>query len=526
MWLKHYKISRSNSFITSNYQVFKDCMLNFKAVGALTILGLIGLILNVVYYILQVDYFGINREIEVYFVALSLTGLGITVLLAGQIGPMALPLYLDKKEIYGSKIADEIFSVIINWMVFFSIPVVLILYYFAPIIIQLIVPGFDQTDQNAIQSLFLLLIFSTPFHIINILSNNLLNAQNIYGRIELINILRIIISIIVLVLLFEKLGIYTLILSYWLEVILNLVFNIFLLIKIKFNYQLRISSSGFNHFKFFKQTSIAYLSSGSSQLYNFILTASVSFLPAGIYAIFKYTETILMKISAIVVMPINTVFFTAFAEDFSKKSKALNLRIEEAINFGLLLSVLILSLSVSFGNDILAFLWGTNFSTVNQEIAFSFFILNIITLLFFTIKNIFFRVSLVYKLTFFTYLGQAVAWLLATAYAYFVIKHFKTEGLGSVIIFISLCHTIISFFVIYNHDKKISTVFNFNYFAKLIFLFLCSLLMGYLINQLAVFNFDFNTRLNTFLNLLIKGLLIFPPILLLLKLMKIDIVTR
>lgn len=501
-------------------------MLNFKAIGALTILGLIGLILNVVYYILQVDYFGINRDIEIYFVALSLTGLGITALLAGQIGPLALPLYLDKKEMYGSKIADEIFSVIINWMVCFSIPVVLTLFYFAPLIIQLIVPGFDQDDQGVVLSLFRLLVFSIPFQLINILSNNLLNAQNIYGRVELINIIRIIISIIVLLLLFEKLGIYTLILSYWLEVILNLIFNIFLLIKIKFNYRLKLNSIRFNHFGFFKQASIAYVSSGSSQLYNFVLTASVSFLPEGIYAIFKYTETILMKISAIVVMPINTVFFTTFAEDFSKKSNVLNLRIKEAINFGLLLSVLILSLSISFGDEILAFLWGTNFLTINQEIAFSFFILNIITLLFFTIKNIFFRVSLVYKLTFLTYIGQTIAWLLATAYAYFAIKHFYIEGLGSVIIFISICHTILSLFVVYSYDKNIITVFNFNYFIRLSFLFLFSLLVGYLINQFVIFDFDLNMRLNAFLNLLIKGGIILLPIFLFLKIMSIEIIPK
>lgn len=501
-------------------------MLNFKAVGFLTIIGVIGLLLNIVYYILQVDYFGIDRQIEIYFIALNLTGLGLTALLAGQIGPLALPIYLEKREKHGTKIADEVFSVIINWMFVFSIPVASILLCFAPFIIQLIVPGFEEIDQRSILLLFRILIFTIPIQVVNILLNNLLNAQNIYGRVELINILRIVISIVVLILLFDELGVYALILSYWIEVLLSFFINVFLLNRIHFNYQAKLYSSRFNHFKFFKQSSSAYFGSGSSQFYNFVLTASVSFLPVGIYAIFKYTETILMKISGIVLMPMNTVFFTTFAEEFNKKAKGLNKHIEQAINFGLLLSILILSLSVSFGNDILTFLWGGRFSTVNYQIAYTFFVLNIITLVFFTIKTIFYRVALVYKQTFKIYLSQGLGWLVSSVYAYFSIKYFQSTGLGSVIIFVSLFPLIISFFVIYSYDKKIRTVLNFRYFVKLIVLLVATLFFGYHINQLGLFNFQYAIRINALMGLLIKGGIMLPIIFLLLRVMNIPIVPK
>ena len=113
---------------------------------------------------------------------------------------------------------------------------------------------------------------------INSLCSNLLNANQIYGRVQLTNIFRVLLSILALIYFFESLGIYALIISFWIGVILSLVINVVLLVRLKFSYHFVFSCPQFDHQTFFKRASSAYLHNGGNQFFIFILTASASFL--------------------------------------------------------------------------------------------------------------------------------------------------------------------------------------------------------------------------------------------------------
>jgi peptidoglycan biosynthesis protein MviN/MurJ (putative lipid II flippase) len=483
-------------------------MLNFRKVGLLTLISFVGLVLNTLYYILQIHYFGIGREIENYFVAISLCGFALSFTIVGHIGQMVLPIYLEQKEKYNSAVADEIYSVVFNWMMTFSIVITVFLFFSSSFFIQLLTPGFATSDHLTINTLFDILILTIPLQVANILIGSLLNANKIYGRLETLNVFRILCSILILVFFFEKLGLYALVIGYQLESILYFFLNIFLVVQEKFSYHLRFTSETFQPISFFKNSSVAYLRNGSRELFQFTLTASVSFLPEGILAIYKYTESILMKVAALVLNPIQTIFFTSVANEYAINSSRDFSMVSKALNFCFLYIILVVSFCASFGNDILSILWSNHFESTNQNVAYLFLLFQMITLFPLAIKGLFFKTALIYKEAKAIYTALAVSWIIATAFCYLTVRYFEIGGLAAVILFTPFISAIFAFGVIYKKDRQIRQVFKLDYALKLLCILCISIISGYFINEvIGIISIVDSKQINLLLSFGIKSIL-------------------
>jgi putative peptidoglycan lipid II flippase len=483
-------------------------MLNFRKVGILTIINFAGLLLNIIYYILQVSYFGISREIENYFTAIGLCGLALSFTIVGHIGQMALPIYLEKKEKNGERIADDFFRVLFNWVIIFSLVITTLFFICSPFIIKIIVPGFESADHQVINSIFRILIITIPLQVANVLFGTLLNANKIYGRLEMANLIRVPLSIIILTLLFDRFGLYTLVICYVLESCLFFFLNLVLIKQLKFNYRLTLNSSHFELFPFLQRSSSAYLRNGAREFYLFILTASISFLPIGVFALYKYTESIFQKISSLVLRPVQTIFFTTFANDHAKnKTLKVNI-ISEALQFSWLYAIIVISFCSAFGKDILGLLWSEHFQTADQHLAFSFLLFHIFSLIFFSAQVLFVRVALVYNQIFSIYISLAVSWAASAIFCYFTIKYFNVNGLKASIIFTPLLAALSTFFVLYRVNKQLRKILNLKYFSKLLFTLIISSLLGIFIDHIiGTIRFLGHFRIDLFLSLLLKSII-------------------
>lgn len=490
-------------------------MFNLRTVGWLTLLKLIGLLFGVVYYIFQVQYLGIGRTIETYFVALALTSFVLSLTLAGQVGQLLLPLYHDFELRINTQKANQVFSVVINWMIILAIPLLLFFFVISPFLINTIVPGFNSEDQNSVLLLFRVMIFSSFFQMVNIFFDSFLNVKKVYGRAEAVTIFRTLIGILSLVFFYETLGVWALVLSLWIEHLLNFIINLFLLPRVSFRYYFQFSTTLFDHRSFFKKAASAYVLVGSGQIYQLVFTAAISFLSPGIYAVYKYVGNIFIRIENLILSPSGTVFFTSYSEAVSKKSQNLNLLFKKAWFFNFIFSSIAILLTISFGENLLQFLWADKYQSSNKMLAYIFLTLYMVTLLLNGISNLFLRVILVKGKAGQLYVGQGIVWLFLAIFTYYSIPNFQAYGLGMLVVLVPFLITMFYTVLIAKYSFDLLKAIDLKIVFRLLMLSIPILIVGYYLNEWIDLNIvNFSDRLNSFVNLASKSLLLIPLIIL------------
>ena len=113
-------------------------------------------------------------------------------------------------------------------------------------------------------------------------------------------------------LLFEHFGVWVLAISLLTGKIVEFLFYFANLYKIGYRYKLVTKVDGFDHRQFFKTMRSTFTYVGATQIYSMVLTASISFLPEGVYAIFKYVQNLATKVRGLFIQPFITIFFTNY----------------------------------------------------------------------------------------------------------------------------------------------------------------------------------------------------------------------
>ena len=484
-------------------------MLKLRTIGGLTVLKIVGILLSVVYYMLQVDYFGLSREIEHYFVAYSLLVIAFSLTIAGFIAEMVLPLIHKQQKQFDKVVVEKTVSVVLNWLFLFTGLLCVFLCLIAGNLTELIAPGFSISDQETTSMLFRWIIFSLILQVVNVIFNSFFHAKEIYGRTEWVIIIRVIVSIFVLIYFFQSLGIWTLVLNVWAQQVISFIITFIILYRIKYKHYFLLSIKEFNHRLFFKKASSAYFYSFSNQLFQFVLTALVSYLPIGVYAVYKYIDNIMVRIISVVLSPTTTIFFTDFSNAFNQKSKQLYLLLRKAHNFNFLVAALATVLFISFGDNVLQFLWGANYNTSNKGIAYTFLILNVLALFFLNMQHLFNAVVLVHQQSKQLYLIQGLACLINTLFAIIAIKNFESWGLASVILLSAFTSALFLAFILYQINKKIFRYFDTGFILRAVLMTGILLMVGYFLNQYLNIEINsFGNRANNLINLSIKSLLL------------------
>ena len=432
-----------------------------KVLVKLFSLKFLAAILGVTFSILQIRYFGASRLIEIYFAAQSLVYIVTSLTQSGQLSEIFLPVY---HQLNGMKdrLGFKALNLILSRMLIFGLLLTVIVFFLTPYIIQLTVPGFEASDQEFATLIFRVLLPYILLQIINSFFINILNAEEKFGRAELLGLINSALNVFSLIVLFPYLGIWALVVALLLGKCIEFIFYIIQLAKLGYRLSFVWKLEGFDHTEFFKAARSTVGYAVSTQLYTMVLTASISYLPEGSFAIFKYLQNLSSKIQSLVVQPFVTIFFTLYSKsldalDYLNDLFQKNMKSLLAINAFLIIIIFLT------GEQAIEVIWGGDkFQGDDVQLAYRFFQFNAIAILIGTINLLYRKMAVVDGKGKLLYRYWTVSQLLSALLSYLLIYKFDVDGLLFVIPLNALLLTTATY-VVY---LKGSIVLNFNFVER------------------------------------------------------------
>ena len=466
-------------------------------------LKLLTSLLGLGYSILQVRYFGASRAIEIYFAAQSLIYLVTSLTQSGQLAEIFLPEY-HKLNAIKKGLGFKGLNIVINRLVLWGSLIIAIVFIFTPFFINLLIPGFSYEDKQQATLMFRILLPYLFLQINNSFFITVLNAEEKYGRAELLRVSNTIVNILCLVFLYSFVGIWTLVISLLSGKLIEFIFYSIQLYKIGFRYSFKLSIPEFNHISFFKTMQSTFMYIGATQIYNIVLMASISFLPQGTYAIFKYVQNLGNKIKGLFIQPFLTIFFTQYSkllQKFKKVVSEFNKNMRSIIN----VSVIMIIGTILLGDFILDLIWGSkNFDIKDVEMAYLFLLFNIGSVLISSIGGIYRKMTVAQGKGKRLYSFWVVSQLLSAVSTYILISNFKINGL----LFIIPLNTFLMGLTSYMVYKKTKNSIYYNFFNKVNLIGLGLIAVAF---SLKYFSLNFNiieNKLNLILFLILITLIL------------------
>ena len=433
-------------------------------------------LLGICYSILQVRYFGTSRAIEVFFVAQNLVYLVTSLTQSGQLSEIFLPEYLRLKKI-DIKLSFSALNVIINRFFIFSSIALLIIFALTPWLTKLMVPGYGLEDQELVTLIFRILLPYLLLQVINSFFKTVLNAEKKFGRAEALGFVNTIINILFLIFLYDYIGVWSLVVSALLGRFIEFLVYLWQLYKIGYIYQFRLKIEMFDHAIFFKTMRSTFIYVLATQFYNIILTSSISFLPEGVYAIFKYVQNLVGKIRGLSIQPFITIFFTEFNANTKDKS------IPEKFYSSLIgVNTLIFIGSILGGNYIIYTLWGNDkFGEESIYMAYCFLIFNMCGILFSSLGSVYRKMVVSIGHAKLLYNFWSVSQFITAGVTYFLLSKFQLEGLFWIIPINAFLMGLCSYLVY----RMKSNSWSYNYFNLnslwLLLIIITSVIMKYML---------------------------------------------
>jgi putative peptidoglycan lipid II flippase len=478
------------------------------------------MLVGLVYSVLQVRFFGASRKVDAFFVAMTALNVVTSLIQGGQVAEAFLPEYLKQKKIYGPHAAHRLLSTVLNRMILFTAMVLILLYFMAPFIIGLLGPGLESNYKLLSTNLFSLSLLLILFSLTTYFIQTALNAEQVYGRVELTGLINGTVSIILLVLFYKKLDIYVLVYSLLAGKIIEFLIGLYFLKRIGFQYNFLWKADNYKLKDFFKVmfSSSGYV--GATQINIAVMTAMASFLPAGTLSIFNYVQQLNTKANGIIMGPVSTVFFSQFSNNVALGKQNLVSYMKKPISGVFVVTFIVCCFIALVGKDLLHFLWSKkSLSAQEFTIAYWMLFLNFFGSIFSTTGTIYRKAAIS--------LGNAKAWyqngifaqLFLAVYSFFSIYYFGIFGLATIIILHKLLMTLISFLISERSGVKSSKMIYEMLSAKKFIIFSVFLLIGTLVLLLG-FNM---LELPTINNIIIKSFLLVVIIFsLLLNLYKVE----
>lgn len=463
-------------------------MKNSRSIIILTLLKLLGAVLGIVYSIVQVRYFGVGTDIEAYFAASSLVYLITSLSQSGQLAEVFLPEYHTVSSTHGKESGHRAFSVVINYIVIALILFSALFYAGAPYLVKLIVPGFDEATQLLTLQVFRILLLFLVLQVINAFITTLLNAERIYGKAEWAALVNSIVSILCIVLLYNYMGIWSVVVALLAGKIIEFVMSLSLLRQMNMRYYFIFSSEGFNHKRFFGTLSGTIFYVSSTQLYTLVLNASVSLLPQGVFAVFQYAQTIYGKISSILIQPISTVFFTNFSELNSKEKAAEVKRFtQDNLAVSMILGAFTFAVFFVCGQDFIELIWGgEKFDKQAVELSYWFLCTFFITFIFQGEFAIYRKIAVTVGLSRTVYLISALGMLISAAITYCFIQWWSTFGLYWVIIISKGLFMMVPVLLIYFKRRELYVYPQGHFLLKLVSISITTMVLGYFFHDMSI----------------------------------------
>src|ERR1039457_1407538 len=264
-------------------------MKGLKSILSLSGINLLIIFSGILSSILNAKYYGVSRQIECFFSASLLSRLILSFTQTGQIVEFVIPRFIKLKTEEKFEDGNKLFSGVLNNQILFGILLTAICCIFAKQIIDVLVPGFSDNDKLLTTHIFFILLPTIIINLIIGVLTSFLNAGGIYGRNEMIQFFGGLISIGLLVALYRSMGIMALVFATLISQCFALGAEVFLLFtKTKMRYRFVLFNDIFSIKDFFSIFKLTIYYASSLQILNFAINAALSFLPQGIYAVYRY----------------------------------------------------------------------------------------------------------------------------------------------------------------------------------------------------------------------------------------------
>jgi putative peptidoglycan lipid II flippase len=303
-----------------------------KAIAAITAINGASALLSVLNISVIAYFHGLSRPLEVYFAAVQLFMLVNSLTQTGKIGDIFLPVYHNLKHSTGHAGAFAAFAVIMNWMFCCALVLCGVLFAVAPVLMQLLIPGFSAMDQELGVQMFRWLIPLLALQIFMTLAQTLANAEKKFGLPESLGIFSKLATLAVISVFSGSSGAWALVCGLWAGTLVQGCGFVLITRNLGYRHVWKLAQTGFNHWTLFRQLLVTLLYVLSTQIYLFILNAALSFLPQGGYGVFKYVEQLYAKTNSILLRPIGVVFFTHFSEAMARGLSGLRELAQKALS--------------------------------------------------------------------------------------------------------------------------------------------------------------------------------------------------
>jgi peptidoglycan biosynthesis protein MviN/MurJ (putative lipid II flippase) len=436
-----------------------------KILLKLTGLKLIASVFGLLYSILQVRFFGASGQVDAFFIATSSVYLITSLLQGGQLAEVFMPEYLNQKKTNSITNAHLLLSAIMTRILVIGVIVLILLFFLAPFIINLLGPGLDIQYKSLSINLFYISLPLILLTLIASFTNTTLNAEQIYGRAEMTGLISSLVSTTLLILFYQELGVYVLVYALLAGKIIDFLVTLYFLHQIGYKYSFTWSVPNFNINSFFKVmlTTSGYVT--ATQIYSTLLTAMSSYLPVGSISIFNYVQQLYVKASGILNGPLNTVFFSKFSNHVADQKVNLDDFMKRPLIATVVINFLMFCFIYFVGEELLHVLWSKkNLSVAELSIAYKMLVLGFFALIFGSAGQLFRRASVAHGKANLLYKGWIVAQLLSIPYTFVAIYYFGINGL----ITIPLVNTFLMAYVCVYVAKKVDI--NVNLLAKELFL--------------------------------------------------------
>lgn len=331
-----------------------------KSIGAMTILNIVGAVIGVINSIVVVQYFGVSREIEVYFAAIGMQMTITGLMQTGQLAEAFLPAYMTIREDRNKDDAFAAFSVIVNWMLLGAAAIGLLAGLLAYPMMRLRIPGFESEEILQSAALFRVLIPVIGLQVAMNMFSTLANAEKWFGYPEAIGVGSRVLSLIAIIALVPVIGIWALVVALWIGVSVGLIAQVLILRRLGFRHRFIFSLTDFKARSVFINLIYTLGYTFVTQFYSFAIDAALSSCNPGVFAIVRYVQMLYAKVRGIILRPVSTVYFTRFASALAEGAENLRQLSQIALNRTLFVCAIVIALSWCAGEAGLALLWGSS----------------------------------------------------------------------------------------------------------------------------------------------------------------------
>ena len=280
-----------------------------RAIGSLAAVNAVAAITGLLQSVVIAYHFGTSPTYENYIAATTLLLSTTALMQSGQLSEIFLPQYHRIRQ--GSlKDAQAAFAVVLNWMLVGACVAAALMWLLAPVVMNLIVPGFDAERIERSVAVFRAVAPIVPIDVALALTMMLANAERWYGRPEMAATLASVVTVSLMAILGSRYGEWTLTTALWAGKLVHVTGVLLILRHMGYRHTWRLSTPGLEMRSVLTPLASTFVYVGATQVWVGAFTAGLSLLPQGTLAVLRYIYLFAIKAQSVFMRPVSVVFFT------------------------------------------------------------------------------------------------------------------------------------------------------------------------------------------------------------------------